>query len=119
LVCPQDGHGERLVCDATNDIWLVRGDGSDAHRIDGPHTVGYGPLQWSPDSTMVLAYVGMNADSLDAISIDGSEPPIVIPAAGSRQPATASSGFGAGSVGREATACRRRGAAQRSIFAKD
>ena len=62
-----------------NDIIVVNADGSNPQRVDLESTGGIGPMVWSPDGTRVLGYTSYT-EQLVIATVDGSEPPIPVPA---------------------------------------
>jgi TolB protein len=62
-----------------NDIIVLPRDGTDEQRVDIESTGGIGPLVWSPDGRLILGYTSYSEDLVIA-TIDGSQPPVSIPA---------------------------------------
>lgn len=72
-------------------IWVINADGSGERQLD-PLTDGCDSApRWSPDGTRLLASLIVdNAFHVGVVSVDGTEPPVILPDGGaSWQPVVA------------------------------
>jgi hypothetical protein len=69
------------MCCAAQSI-VMDADGANRHRIEAPPGLAMAPMFWSPDATRLLGYACIDQCQLAIIALDGSAPPIVVPAPG-------------------------------------